>query len=129
MIGLDTGFFIKFLENNAEAVRVWKKIVDCEEAVVSCLTMFELKRLSLKGLIDKDSINVIMDAVTSICKISWLAEKNLLLQGANISHGLGIPAVDALILAGFIDEGVNNVYTTDSHFESYKKKGVSIIKL
>jgi len=91
--------------------------------------MFELKRLSLKGLIDKDSINVIMDAVTSICKISWLAEKNLLLQGANISHGLGIPAVDALILAGFIDEGVNNVYTTDSHFESYKKKGVSIIKL
>ena len=47
----------------------------------------------------------------------------------NLSHGLGIPAVDALILAGFLVLNVNTIYTTDSHLELFHKKGIKILKL
>jgi len=50
-------------------------------------------------------------------------------MGANLSHGLGIPTVDALILAGFLVLNVNTIYTTDSHLERFKKKGVKVFRL
>jgi PIN domain nuclease of toxin-antitoxin system len=52
MIGLDTGFFIRFLENNKDAVQTWREIIEGEESCVSCLSIFELSRLSLRGRID-----------------------------------------------------------------------------
>jgi len=52
MIGLDTGFFIRFLENNKDAVQTWREIIKGEESCVSCLSIFELSRLSLRGIID-----------------------------------------------------------------------------
>ena len=53
----------------------------------------------------------------------------LLSQAARISHGLGIPAFDSLVLAAFLAENVTVVYTTDSHFESYRKKGIEIVSM
>jgi predicted nucleic acid-binding protein len=46
-----------------------------------------------------------------------------------MSHGLGIPAVDSVILAGMLDAKCEIIYTTDSHFETVVKKGVSIMNL
>ncbi len=44
MIGLDTGFFVELLRKNSTATTLWKKIVKGdEEAVVSCLSLFELQ--------------------------------------------------------------------------------------
>ena len=48
---------------------------------------------------------------------------------AGLSHGLGIPAVDSLILAGFLLNGSETIYTTDAHLEKYVNKGVQVIKL
>ena len=129
MIGLDTGFFIRLLENKKEAVRIWQGIVGGEESSVSCLTIFELKRLSLKKAIDEETTDLLIDAILSICKVTWIDGKEILLVGANLSHGLGIPAVDALILAGFLVLNVNTIYTTDSHLELFHKKGIKILKL
>jgi hypothetical protein len=50
-------------------------------------------------------------------------------MGANLSHGLRIPAVDALILAGFLTLNANTIYTTDSHLELFHKKGIKVLKL
>ena len=129
MIGLDTGFFIRLLENKKEAVRIWQGIVEGEESSVSCLTIFELKRLSMKKAIDEETTGLLIDAILSICKVTWIDGKEILLMGANLSHGLGIPAVDALILAGFLVLNVNRIYTTDSHLERFKKKGVKVFRL
>jgi len=129
MIGLDTGFFVKFLENNKEAVRAWKEIMEGEEATVSCLTLYELKRLSLKGMIDIKALEIIFSAVSSLCRIVWLNEQDILLMGANLSHGLGIPSIDALILAGLLKSGATTIYTTDSHLQAYQKKEVAVIRL
>jgi hypothetical protein len=40
-----------------------------------------------------------------------------------------MPAFDSLILAAFLAENVTAVYTTDSHLESYRKKGMEIVRL
>ena len=129
MTGLDTDFFIKFLENNQEAVRVWKGIMEGEEAAVSCLTLYELKRLSLKGKINEKALVIILTAVSSLCRIVWLNEQDILLMGANLSHGLGIPSIDALILAGLLKSGAKIIYTTDSHIQAYQKKDVTVVRL
>jgi predicted nucleic acid-binding protein len=129
MIGLDTGFFIRLLENKKEAVRIWQGIVEGEESSVSCLTIFELKRLSMKKAIDEETTGLLIDAILSICEVTWIEGKEILLMGANLSHGLGIPAVDALILAGFLMLNVNTIYTTDSHLELFYKKGIKTLKL
>jgi predicted nucleic acid-binding protein len=129
MIGLDTGFFIRLLENKKEAVRIWQGIVEGEESSVSCLTIFELKRLSMKKAIDEETTGLLIEAILSICKVTWIDGKEILLMGANLSHGLGIPAVDALILAGFLVLNVDTIYTTDSHLEGFRKKEVKIIRI
>ncbi|HDY89589.1 MAG TPA: type II toxin-antitoxin system VapC family toxin [bacterium] len=129
MIGLDTGFFVKFLMNSEEAVQVWETIIDGEEASVSCLTLFELKRLSLKGKIDTKSTETLLAGITSVCRVIWLDNEDILLQGSSLSHGLGIPAIDSLILAGFIKYNTEIIYTTDRHLELYCRKGTKVIRL
>src|SRR4030042_5517180 len=128
MIGLDTGFFIRILENKKEAVRIWQEIVEGEESSVSCLTIFELKRLSIKKAIDEETTGLLIDAIISICTVTWIDGKEILLIGANLSHGLGIPAVDLLILAGFLAINADTIYTTDSHLERFREKEVKIIR-
>jgi len=129
MVGLDTGFFIRFLENNKDAVQTWREIIEGEESCVCCLSILELSRLSLRGIIDPETTDLLIEAILSICKVTWIDGKEILLMGANLSHGLGIPTVDALILAGFLVLNVNTIYTTDSHLERFKKKGVKVFRL
>ncbi len=128
MIGLDTGFFVEFLRGNAQAVSVWKALFEDEqEAVVSCLTLFELERLSLKRRIE--GAGTLIEAIPAVCTVSWIQDGETLSKAAALSHGLGIPAVDSLMLAGFLAEKVQTIYTTDVHFETYRKKGIKVINL
>lgn len=129
MIGLDTGFFVELLKANITAVELWKKIIAGEDASVSCLSIFELKRLSLKGVIDSRAVDTLIEAFHAICKVMWLDHRESLLFGANLSSGLGIPAIDALILASLLQSGAETIVSTDSHLAGYKKKGVVIQKL
>lgn len=129
MIGLDTGFFVELLRGNKTAVELWKSIIDGEETSVSCLSIFELKRLSLKGVVDGKAVETLIEALHAVCKVIWLDDKELLLSGAKLSSGLGIPAMDALILASLLTSGARTIVSTDSHLAGYKKKGVVIQKL
>jgi len=129
MIGLDTGFFVRFLENNKAAVQAWRAIIEGEESCVSSLSIFELNRLSLRGIIDSKATDLLIEAILTMCQVVWLDEKEILLSGARLSHGLNIPAVDALILAGFIMLNTETIYTTDSHLERFKRKGVKVLRL
>jgi len=128
MIGLDTGFFIEFLRANPHAVSVWELLIENEEeAVVSCLTLFELERLGLKKAIE--AVGTLLEAIPAVCTVLWLQEPDTLSKAAALSQGLSIPAVDSLILAGFLSATAQTIYTTDRHLEAYSKKGVHIINL
>ena len=129
MIGLDTGFFVKFLLNDEKAVDIWKTVIKRGNSAVSCLSLYELNRLSLRGEIDRETSKILSSSIPYVCKIIWLDNKKILMLGSNISHSFGIPSIDSLILAGFVTSNVTKIYTTDSHFERYKKKEIRIIRL
>ncbi len=129
MIGLDTGYFVRLLQGHAEATEIWSKVMEGEDATVSCLTLFELARLARRGAITAEAEDTLREGISALCNLSWLNSQDNLLSGANLSHGLGIPAVDALILAAFLSTDATVIYTTDSHLEAYKKKGVRIIRI
>ena len=130
MIGLDTGFFVKLLEGDKKAISIWNSLVnDSEEAVISCLTLFELERLSLKGKIAREGIDIVFEAINTVCLVNWLDNREVLAFAAKLSNSIGLHATDSLILSGFLISGANTIYTTDSDMESYRKKGVKIVNL
>ncbi len=129
MIGLDTGFFVELVRNNSIAVRIWEGIVAGDESAVSCLTLYELKRLSLKSVIESDAVDAILEAIRAICRVVWLDKAEILTGAAVISQSHSIHAIDSLILASLATLNVKTIYTTDSYIEKYKKKGLSVILL
>lgn len=129
MIGLDTGFFVELLKNNQKAKKLWEETMEGEESAVSCLTLFELQRLSLRGIIANEVVSILLEAILAICKVAWLNNVDVLREAAHISRTHGIHAIDSLILAGFAALNVKTIYTTDSHFENYKRKGIGITLL
>ena len=129
MIGLDTGFFVELLRKNLKAVEVWQGMIEGDDSTVSCLTLYELKRLSLRGVIECEAVSTLLEAIGAICKIVWLDKTEILTAAATISHNYGIHAIDSLIIAGLTSSKVKKIYTTDSHIEKYKRKGVNIINM
>jgi len=130
IIGLDTGFFIELLRGNKKTVKIWQSFIEGEdEAVCSALTIFELERLALKGAVDKKAIEAMTEAIFTMCLIVWIDNKELLLSAAKKGHGLGLSAVDAIILASFLFMNCKEIYSTDSDFETYRRKGIKVINL
>lgn len=127
MIGIDTGFFIEVIKGNKQSLKVWDEILEGEDAVVSCVSLYELKKLALKGSIDRHSVDTLLEAIKNICHIAWLDHYDVFMASANISHGLGLHMADSFILSCFIQYEVSVIYTVDAHFCSYKKKGVDVV--
>ncbi len=129
MTGLDTGFFVKLLKGDNKVKEIFEDIDDDLDLCVSCLTIFELKRLSLKGAIEEKAVDQLINNIVSLAHIPWLDNVEIHTTAASLAHGLGIPAVDSMILAGFVLNDSEKIYTTDSHMEKYAQKGVQIIKI
>lgn len=129
MIGLDTGFFVALLGGHSEAVRVWKALIEGDESVTSCLTLHELRTLALKGKIPTTGAEAVLEAIPAVSRVLWLDHPDALAQAAGLTHSLGLPAMDALILAGLLEAGATVLYTTDTHTEACRRKGVEIVNL
>jgi predicted nucleic acid-binding protein len=130
MTGLDTGFFVELLKGNDQAVEKWKSFVDGEtDAVVCSLTIYELKRLALKGGLAIAAVQLTIEAIMAVCQVVWINDCDMLDAAARLAHGNDIPAVDALILASLLQAGAHTIYSTDIHLQSFKRKGITIVNL
>ena len=55
MIGFDTGFFLKLWAGNKQAREVWEEIENnSRQGVISVITLYELRKLSLRKAIKID---------------------------------------------------------------------------
>jgi predicted nucleic acid-binding protein len=127
MIGLDTGFFLELINGNEEAVSLWRSAVnDDVELVVSCLTLFEIERLGLKGMLR--DWETVLEAIHGVTLVVWL-DRDVLSHSNRLSYGTGIPSMDTLILASLLSRDVGEIYTTDSDLESNASKGLSVRNL
>ncbi|MDD1444414.1 PIN domain-containing protein [Dolichospermum sp. ST_sed3] len=105
-------------------------MVDGEtDAVVCSLTIYELKRLSLKGGLAIAAVQLTIEAIMAVCQVVWIDNCELLDAAARLSHGNDIPAVDAIILASLLHAGAHTIYSTDRHLQSFKKKGIRVVNL
>ena len=121
MIGVDTGFFYALSEGHSLATKVLLE----SEIAVSVLSRFELLRLSLRRGIPWEDIGGPLDLAAALVEVT----RETADEAARISFDTGIPALDALILAGLVKAGCRTIYTRDEHFMRYAGKGVEIVLL
>jgi predicted nucleic acid-binding protein len=121
MIGVDTGFFFALSEGHALATGVFQE----SEITVSVLTRFELLRISLRRGIPWEKLGGPLDHSAALVEVT----RETADEAARISFSTGMPALDALILAGLIKAGCGTLYTRDDHFIRYSGHGVDIILL
>jgi predicted nucleic acid-binding protein len=127
MIGLDTGFFLELVNGNDEAIRLWKSCLDDQvDFAVSALSLFEVERLGLRGKLR--NVEAVLSAINDVTSVVW-PDQEILSKAARLSHGLGIPAVDSLILASLVSVDCSEIYTTDSHLEAYHNNKVPVRNL
>lgn len=116
-LGGDTGFLMGAVEKTLKAQPYWQGVLDGHhELVISVLTVHELLVHYLrrgKGELIRDFLTCLrmLDNVLFISVNEAIAE-----QAAGYRLGLGIPTVDALILATFVQSGCELVLTTDADF-------------
>ncbi len=122
LTGLDTGFFFALQGQNPVAFRIWQE----RETITSVIVLYELQKKLLKGEF-KEWPKIISD-ISEAVDVKPV-NKETALKASHIGHGVGMPGLDALILSSLLVPDCTEIYTTDSHMELYKKKGVKIINL
>jgi len=121
MIGVDTGFFFALREDHSLAVRLFRD----SDIIISALTLFELRRLSLRKSISWDDLGPSLSRSVTIVDVTGeIAD-----EAAHISHGTGMPAIDSLILTSLVAAGCRTIYTRDEHFLRFARKDIEIIQL
>ncbi len=84
------------------------------------ITVFELRRLALRGVISREFCDAFFEAFKEgVCEVRELNWK-VLEEAAYISHGTGMSAVDSLIYTCCKD--CMEIYTTDGDFLKTGKK-------
>jgi predicted nucleic acid-binding protein len=122
LTGLDTGFFFALQEKHPLALSVWQK----HETITSVIVLYELQKKLLKGEFNEWS-TIVSDISEAVDVVP--VDEETALQASYIGHGTGIPGLDALILSSLLVPDCSEIYTTDSHFELYRKKGLKIVNL
>ena len=107
---------------------VWQEVATgTHMGVISCISIFELQRVGLKGSLNKAEVDLFLDDVSDACQVVWLDEA-LLRRAAHLAHGNGLSMADALILALLMQAGAEVMYTTDDDFAAYSA-GPRIVKI
>lgn len=124
IVGFDTGFFRRLYDKDAQAVRAWAEVQGGRTVgAISCLTLFELDRLGLRGgVIPRRVAEGFVRSLPHTCRVVWLGPEdgaNRLHRAVRLGHGNGLAFADAVILTSLLDAGAATVYTTDTDFERY----------
>ena len=124
-VGLDSGFFVRLLDEDPTADSIFSEIVEGKvRAVVSTVTLHEVERLALKGAVQRDLWNKLLAGLRAFVDIVPLDEE-LALISARISHGTGLPTADAVVYATCLN--CDLLYTTDKDLLVVQRKKPRIV--
>ncbi len=127
--GLDTGFFVKLLEGHDGAKEVYERVVSGEiTGVVSVITVLELRRLALRGVVDWEAYELLENGWSIMFQIEPV-DRELAIEAASVSHGTGLPTADAIIYTTCRRARCKWFYTTDSDYKIITKKKPKVILL
>lgn len=127
MVGLDTGFFVAYMNKEKDAAALWEELARSNmPPVVSLLTIGELLYISFR--LDKPELGKKMVESIYVATNVLSLDREIVERAASLKAGRGIPYVDSLILATFLTAGCREIHTTDKkHFSGINIKGVKLI--
>lgn len=122
LIGVDTGFFFALENEHPGAIDIWED----QPIATSAIVLYELQKKLLQKRFEGWK-TVIDDIKKSVSVIPLTID--IALKASHIAYTTGMPGLDVLILCSLLEAGCKEIYTTDSHFELYRGKGVKIINM
>jgi predicted nucleic acid-binding protein len=127
MVGLDTGYFIGMIKGEKDIIAHWENLKNNQIVpYVSVLTLGEILYFTIR--VGKPAQGRKM--VEGIEKMSNVVDvnKQVVERAAALKGGRGIPYVDSIIIASFLENGCKEIHTKDrNHFEEVKNKGLKIV--
>ena len=127
MVGLDTGFFIAYMNREPEALSYWEALSASDvPPIVSILTIGELLYISYR-LSKPDAGKKIVDSIYAATRVLPI-DREIVEKAAALKASRGMPYVDSLILATFLIAGCKEIHTTDKkHFSEINIKDLKIV--
>lgn len=124
-LGADTGLLIAIANKVPEAIELW-------ETIRSGKNHLFLSTVSINELLVHFYKRGRRNAAESLIKIAReLSHISIVPVSLNIAelsagyrHGIGLPTIDSIILATFVDRKCKSMYTSDSHFQIVKEKKI-----
>jgi predicted nucleic acid-binding protein len=125
LLGADTGFFVSYANNHPRALEIWQELIDgLHTLVVSTLTINEiLVYFYQRGDGDKGQEWVDLMVEADSIEIVPVSVK-IAVRSARYRHGMGLPTVDSVILATFLDRQCEKLLSTDDDFRVADKQQV-----
>lgn len=125
--GFDTGFFVLLAGQDAEATHLWDEAVAGDrEVLVSALSLFELQRLGLRGIVPEPFVKAALDHVPQVCEVVWIDDLDSIRAGAQLSQALALSLTDSLILSTLVAHDCREIFTTDRDLAGYLRQGLEL---
>lgn len=125
LLGADTGFFVAYANSHPRALEVWQELADgLHTLVVSTLSVNEILVYFYQrgdGEKGQEWVDLMVEA-GSIQVVPVSVE--IAASSARYRHGLGLPTVDSVILATFLQRQCETMFSTDDHFRVVDQQSV-----
>jgi predicted nucleic acid-binding protein len=117
LLGADTGFFVAYANDHPRAQEIWQEVVDgLRTLIVSTLTINEiLVYFYQRGDGDRGQEWVDLMVETDGIEVVPVSIE-IAACSARYRHGMGLPTVDSVILATFLDRQCDKMLSTDDDF-------------
>ena len=128
-IGGDTGLLIGAIEQADSALAYWQNVLSGEhELAMSTLTICELLAHYYKRG-KGETARKLTREIRALSNVQFVpVDHRIAERAAGYRYGLGIPTVDATVLATCVEVGCDLVLTTDSHFQIAADQGIANIE-
>lgn len=124
-LGADTGLLVVIANKIPQALQLWETIRSGENnLVLSTVSVNELLvHFYRRG--ERVAAESLIKLAKSLKHISIVpVSLNIARLSAGYRHGLGLPTIDSIILATFVNRKCKRIYTNDAHFQTVKEKEI-----
>jgi predicted nucleic acid-binding protein len=128
--GGDTGFLIGVIERQKVAVEYWQQVLDERSVLfISTISINELLTHYYKRG-KGDIARKLIEEILLLGNATFVpVDKEIAERSAGYRYGLGIPTVDSILLATFVQHSCDVILTTDSHFEGAAEQDIIKVKM
>ncbi len=129
ILGADTGLFVGYANAHPQALTIWQELAEgLHTLIVSTLTINEILVYFYRhgdGKQAQEWLNLIQET-DNIKFVSVSIE--IATRSAQYRHSLGLPTVDSIILATFLEHGCTKMFSTDSHFRIVDERKILAVE-